>query len=275
MINVMVRRKMEHRMDNDRIRAACGRLRDGEAYPLCVKMQRNAKESTGMWYVIQTQTGKEQELTECIEHVLAGEGYRACFVIEQECIWRMGGERTIYRKPLFPSYVIADTDTPEAFFLALKRIPKLSKLLRTDCEFWSIREAEKELLCRMMGRTAADVDEDKIKDICREKAKISKKAASAGVNEMRESAQKKHYIVRLSPVTLDADGNIVKAEGPLAFFKDQIVRKRIRKRVVTVEVELLGEMRRIELGICLREDGKYRDKKEGYKKQTNESIRTI
>ena len=110
-----------------------------------------------MWYVIQTQTGKEQELTECIEHVLAGEGYRACFVIEQECIWRMGGERTIYRKPLFPSYVIADTDTPEAFFLALKRIPKLSKLLRTDCEFWSIREAEKELLCRMMGRTAADV----------------------------------------------------------------------------------------------------------------------
>ena len=119
------------------------------------------------------------------------------------------------------------------------------------------------------------VDEDKIKDICREKAKISKKAASAGVNEMRESAQKKHYIVRLSPVTLDADGNIVKAEGPLAFFKDQIVRKRIRKRVVTVEVELLGEMRRIELGICLREDAKYRDKKEGYKKQTNESIRTI
>ena len=71
MINVMVRRKMEHRMDNDRIRAACGRLRDGEAYPLCAKMQRNAKESTGMWYVIQTQTGKEQELTECIEHVLS------------------------------------------------------------------------------------------------------------------------------------------------------------------------------------------------------------
>ena len=57
--------------------------------------------------------------------------------------------------------------------------------------------------------------------------------------------------------------------------QDQIVRKRIRKRVVTVEVELLGEMRRIELGICLREDAKYRDKKEGYKKQTNESIRTI
>ena len=45
-----------------------------------------------MWYVIQTQTGREQELTECIERVLKGNGYRACFVIEQECVWRSAGE---------------------------------------------------------------------------------------------------------------------------------------------------------------------------------------
>lgn len=35
MINVMVRRKMEHRVDRDRIRAVERRLRDGEAYSLC------------------------------------------------------------------------------------------------------------------------------------------------------------------------------------------------------------------------------------------------
>ena len=103
-----------------------------------------------MWYVIQTQTGREQELTECIERVLKGNGYRACFVIEQECVWRNAGELLEHQKPLFPSYVIADTDTPEEFFLALKRVPKLSKLLRTDCEFWAIREEEKKLLCQMM-----------------------------------------------------------------------------------------------------------------------------
>ena len=80
-----------------------------------------------MWYVIQTQTGREQELTECIERVLKGNGYRACFVIEQECVWRNAGEFLAYQKPLFPSYVIVDTDTPEEFFLALKRVPKLSK----------------------------------------------------------------------------------------------------------------------------------------------------
>jgi len=61
-------------------------------------------------------------------------------------------------------------------------------------------------------------------------------------------------LVRRSFVTLDEGGNILTAQGPLSFFLDKIVRKRIRKRIVTVEVELLGEKRRIELGICLPED---------------------
>ena len=61
-------------------------------------------------------------------------------------------------------------------------------------------------------------------------------------------------LVRRSLVTLDKDGNILNAKDPLSFFQDKIVRKRIRKRIVTVEVELLGEKRRIELGIRLPED---------------------
>ena len=195
-----------------------------------------------MWYVIQTQTGREQELTECIERVLKGNGYRACFVIEQECVWRNAGEFLAYQKPLFPSYVIADTDTPEEFFLALKRVPKLSKLLRTECEFWAIREEEKKLLCQMM-----ELDELKLwkseNPAVRENAKFD-----AGI------AAKNTALVRRSFVTLDKDGNILKAQGPLSFFQDKIVRKRIRKRIVTVEVELLGEKRRIELGIRLLED---------------------
>ena len=165
-----------------------------------------------MWYVIQTQTGKEQELTECIERVLKGNGYRACFVIEQECVWRNAGELLEYQKPLFPSYVIADTDTPEHGSVTQRGMT----VLRTDCEFWAIREEEKKLLCQMM-----ELDE---------------------------------CLVRRSFVTLDEDGNILTAQGPLSFFLDKIVRKRIRKRIVTVEVELLGEKRRIELGICLPED---------------------
>ena len=61
-------------------------------------------------------------------------------------------------------------------------------------------------------------------------------------------------LVRRSFVPRDEDGPILTAQGPLSFFLDEIVRKRIRKRIVTVEVELLGEKRRIELGIRLPED---------------------
>ena len=44
--------------------------------------------------------------------------------------------------------------------------------------------------------------------------------------------------------------NFLLLAGALFF----LTRKRIRKRIVTVEVELLGEKRRIELGIRLPED---------------------
>ena len=46
-----------------------------------------------MWYVIQTVTGKEQELMKAIENVLVGnkreETYKRCFTLERECIWRI------------------------------------------------------------------------------------------------------------------------------------------------------------------------------------------
>lgn len=176
-----------------------------------------------MWYVIQTDTGREQELVGCVDRVLQRTNYKECFIIERECVWRNAGRLIVYQKPLFPSYVIVDTDEPEAFFLALKQIPKLAKLLRTDCEFWKIQEEEQKLLSWMMGWDSID--------------------------------DKHHsYHVPRSLVILDENGIIRKADGPLARFVDKIVRKRIRKRVVTVEVELMGEKRKIELGIRLTED---------------------
>ena len=95
-----------------------------------------------MWYVIQTVTGKEQELMKAIENVLVGnkreETYKRCFTLERECIWRIEGQFRIHIEPLFPSYVFAETDNPDAFFIALKQVPKLAKLLGAEGNFWSI-----------------------------------------------------------------------------------------------------------------------------------------
>ena len=56
-------------------------------------------------------------------------------------------------------------------------------------------------------------------------------------------------IVRLSPVELDENSEIVKCGGALRYYKDSIIKKRIRLRYVMVRVPLFGNDRDILLGI--------------------------
>lgn len=170
-----------------------------------------------MWYVIQTITGKEIELVSVIDRVLAKDSYKTCFVIQRECVWRIEGRCRVHIKPLFPSYVFVETDTPEAFFFALKRVPKLTKLLGGDGTFWGVQKEEEALLRRLMGDEPG-------------------------------------YIVRRSPVKVDSEGLIVSAEGVLKDYLDRIVKKRLRKRVVVIEIPFLGRKRLVEIGVRVAGD---------------------
>lgn len=170
-------------------------------------------EKADMWYVIQTITGKEQELVESIARVLKREDYGKCFVIYQECVWRIEGSYKTYRKPLFPSYVFVETENPERFFLALKQVPKFSRLLGSDGAFWPVEEEERELLCGMLD-------------------------TGEGI-----------YLLRRSSVQVNDRGEIIEADGFLKEHLDKIVKKRLRKRSVTIEIPFLGEKRRIQIGI--------------------------
>ena len=62
------------------------------------------------------------------------------------------------------------------------------------------------------------------------------------------------HTVRRFLVQVNEAGEIVSAEGILGESLGQIVRKRIRKRVVTLEVPMLGAMRRVELSIRVKGD---------------------
>ena len=176
-----------------------------------------------MWYVVRTITGQEDKLLTSISRVLNGADYERCFVIRREGVWRIEGTYRTYVRPAFPSYVFVETATPEEFFLSLKRVPRLSRLLRNDCEFWTVSAEEQVLLERM---TAGGGD-----------------------------------LIRRSPVWLDAGDNIVRAGGALAEFTDRIVRKRLRKRCVVVEIPFLGGTRRVEMGIRIagREGGEIKE----------------
>lgn len=170
-----------------------------------------------MWYVIQTVTGKEKELVTVIERVLPGKGYNKCFVIQQECVWRLKGQYQMHIEPLFPSYIFVDTDSPKEFFFELKSLPQMTKFLGDGEAFWTVKKEEKELLRKMINKDP-------------------------------------EYVIRCSVVEVDSNGNIISAEGILKDLIGKIVKKRLRKRRVLVEIPLLGRKRKIQIGICLKTD---------------------
>ena len=110
------------------------------------------------------------------------------------------------------------TDDPKRLFLELKRVPKLTKLLSDQQDsFFCVEEDEERFL---------------------------------------RSVQDEEHVVRRSLVEVDADGQIVRADGPVGVYYDRIVKQRLRKRYVWIEQEFLGRRRKIYLGIRLKEDRK-------------------
>ena len=186
-----------------------------------------------MWYVIQTITGKEQELVDSIRQVMTGErkNYERCFVLYQEYARRSGGKLEFCVEVLFPSYVFVETDTPEEFFLSLKQVPKMCRLLENDGWFLNIYKEEEEFLRHMM-----------------EESKPSKYLGKF------QKKQENEYIIRPSLVWVDEEGRIEKAEGILRGYVDKIIKQRLRKRSVIIEMPFCGKTRRIRLGIRLEGD---------------------
>lgn len=58
-----------------------------------------------MWYVIQTITGKEQELVDLVYKMLPKTVYKECFFLKRQLLKRLGGEWLEVTETLFPAYV--------------------------------------------------------------------------------------------------------------------------------------------------------------------------
>lgn len=69
-----------------------------------------------MWYVIQTITGKEEELARAAGAYLSPELCEDCFTVKRKLIKRLGGEWVAVTETLFPSYLFLETKNPEQLF---------------------------------------------------------------------------------------------------------------------------------------------------------------
>lgn len=218
-----------------------------------------------MWYVMQTAAGREQELVHAIWHVMTGERqkYDQCFVIYQEYAIRRNGKLEYHVEPLFPSYIFVETNMPEKFVEELRRIPTMSCLLDVDGYFWGIYKEEELFLRRMLEESQREQTEESSgsetkPSVRKESSEIfAKKEDSCKKKRNRQNSE---YLIRPSLVWVNEERQIWKAEGILGSYMDRIVKQRLRKRSVVIEIPLCGKMRRVRLGIRLEGDEIERNK---------------
>ena len=178
-----------------------------------------------MWYVIQTITGKEEELMLFMRTILCREHFDNSFVIYAEWMKRLGGEWQIQVRPLFPGYVFIETKEPDRLYMELKAVPKFSRLLGTGKdEFVPVSEEEEQFL-----RMIIDNGETAVSTVNNERA-----------------------VVKLTVVETEADGGIISMDGALSCFNRNDVTVNLHKRYAVVKTRLLGEERSLVFGIQLK-----------------------
>ena len=179
-----------------------------------------------MWYVIQTVTGKEEELIDMMNTILGRDLYRDCFIIWAEWMKRLGGQWQIQVRPLFPGYVFVDSEQPEDLFFSLKRVPRFSRIIGNGrFVFTPVEESEKTFLETLMW----------------------------GGNSGREKVES-DYLVRRSLIDTTKDGKISRIHGALRLFENQIERVSLHKRYAVVRVRFLQREQTVLLGIRLGKD---------------------
>ena len=169
-----------------------------------------------MWYVVQTTVGSEKQIAEKLNRVYSEHADPPCFVLLKERTWRREGIYQIGVEPMFPGYIFVDTEDPQRLEENVHRLAGKAQLL--------------------MGGQALAIESSE---------EILFKELLRGDSQ---------HTVRRFLVHANEAGEIVSAEGILGELLGQIVRKRFRKRVVTVEIPFLGKTRQVELSIRVKDD---------------------
>lgn len=105
-----------------------------------------------MWYVIQVQTGREEQI---IAETASYEVRQYCdeiFAPRCERKKRYLGEWHTETSLLFPGYLFVISSAPEKLYKALKRIPQLTKLLGTGEKWTPMSNEDIEIVELLSGR---------------------------------------------------------------------------------------------------------------------------
>ncbi|MBR1478735.1 MAG: hypothetical protein IJ608_12385 [Lachnospiraceae bacterium] len=170
-----------------------------------------------MWYVVQTQSGEEQNLKLYFESLKSQNLSADCFIPLYEEVRRSGGRSRILLKRLFPGYIFVETGAPEEISKILKKIPKFTKLLgvdKDDNDMFMPINSEEEAFLRTL-----------LEDGC----------------------------MRLSYIRM-RNRRVDHIRGPLAKYGNHIAKLDIPHRRAIVEADIFGKHHKIRFGLWLEED---------------------
>lgn len=170
-----------------------------------------------MYYVIQVEPKKEKDTEICIAKRIPHELYFSCFHPVRHVKKKFHGEWKDKLEKLLPGYVFISSEKAEELYLALKSVPMLTKLLGRDLEFFTaLTEREAEWL-----ETLIPIGQE-----------------SDMIGE-----------ISLSQIEVDENDEIKILSGPLQDMAGRIKRINLHRRIAEVEVEFMGRMIILHLGI--------------------------
>ena len=110
-----------------------------------------------MWYVIQVYTGQEMEIVQkCRERIMAED--EEVFVPLSERKTKIRGEWQVVRTKLFPGYVFIETERIEDFYMRLRQIKAMTKILKTGETMTPLQEEEEAYLRKLgLGEAGGDI----------------------------------------------------------------------------------------------------------------------
>ena len=161
-----------------------------------------------MWYVIQVYTGIEEEICQrCRRKVI--EEDEDVFVFLAEKMTKIQGQWTLITSRLFPGYVFVETERITDFFMRLKRIDAMTKLLCTGEDMTPIYPEEEHYL-RLLGG--------------------------------------EEHIVKYSEGYLEGE-KLVVTSGAMENYKGTVKKVLRHKRLVVLEVPLMGRTVEVTVGL--------------------------
>lgn len=164
-----------------------------------------------MWYVIQTFSGEEEKTAHVIRKMVSPNLVKECFVPKRERVKKFHGSWNKVEEVLFQGYAFVDSERAEELYEELKQVPRLTKVLGREKDFFYPLGEMEENLVRRIG------DEN--------------------------------HKTSLSRVAVKEDKMIQVIDGPLKGYAGDMVEVNLHKREVTVRVEFMGRDLELKMGV--------------------------